>query len=97
MLCVPRDITDMDITAQAIVFFFAGFESVSGLMCFLAYELAINPDIQNRLRQEVTSTLEEHEDKLTYAGLLKMKYLDMVVSGLSNSFHNILKVIMLKV
>nr|WCC58103.1 cytochrome P450 [Pharsalia antennata] len=77
---IPRDISDMDITAQAMIFFFAGFDSVSGLMCFLAYELAANPDIQNKLREEVRTTLEECEGKLTYEALLKMNYMDMVVS-----------------
>lgn len=71
----------MDITAQAMVFFFAGFNTVSGLMCFLAYEMATNPDIQDRLRDEIRSTSEEYGSKITYEGLLKMKYMDMVVSG----------------
>ncbi|XP_023310973.1 cytochrome P450 9e2-like [Anoplophora glabripennis] len=77
---LPRDITDTDIAAQAMIFFFAGFDSVSNIMSFLAYELAANPDIQDMLRDEVRSTLEECEGKLTYEGLLKMKYMDMVVS-----------------
>uniref|UniRef100_V5GR19 Cytochrome P450 9e2 n=1 Tax=Anoplophora glabripennis TaxID=217634 RepID=V5GR19_ANOGL len=77
---VIRDISDMDITAQAMIFFFAGFDTVSGLMCFLAYELVANPDIQDKLREEIKTTLEECGGKLTYEGLLKMKYMDMVVS-----------------
>ncbi|KAJ8965319.1 hypothetical protein NQ314_004213 [Rhamnusium bicolor] len=49
-------------------------------MCFTAYELATNPDVQDKLRAEIHATLEECGDKLTYDGLLKMKYMDMVVS-----------------
>ncbi|KAJ8973688.1 hypothetical protein NQ317_013393 [Molorchus minor] len=77
---IPHNITNEDIASQALIFFFAGFETVSGILCFLSYELAISPDIQERLREEVYETLEECGGKLTYEGLTKMKYMDMVVS-----------------
>ncbi|XP_063917767.1 cytochrome P450 9e2-like isoform X1 [Zophobas morio] len=73
-------ITDEDITAQALVFFFAGFDSVSSLMCFMSYELATNPDIQERLIQEIDKTSELCDRKLDYEAVKSMKYLDMVVS-----------------
>ncbi|KAJ8916091.1 hypothetical protein NQ315_004457 [Exocentrus adspersus] len=75
-----KDLSEIDVVAQAMIFFLAGFDSVSTLMCFTTYELAANPDIQDRLRQEVMTTLDECGGKITYEGLLKMKYLDMVVS-----------------
>ncbi|KAJ8955214.1 hypothetical protein NQ317_001067 [Molorchus minor] len=75
----PHQITNEDITAQALIFFFGGFESVAGLMCFLAYELALNPEIQERLRNEVQA-FEEGGGELTQDVLTKMKYMDMVVS-----------------
>ncbi|XP_023030479.1 cytochrome P450 9e2 isoform X2 [Leptinotarsa decemlineata] len=74
------DITNEDITAQALIFFFAGFESLSSLMCFMAYELAVNQDIQERLRQEIQESSEQTGGKLTYEVLVKMKYMDMVVT-----------------
>ncbi|KAJ3645290.1 hypothetical protein Zmor_022956 [Zophobas morio] len=74
-----REITDEDIISQALLFFFAGFETVSLLMCFMSYELAVNPDVQKRLIEEVDETLEACKGKLTYEALLGMKYLDMVV------------------
>ncbi|XP_017770162.1 PREDICTED: cytochrome P450 9e2-like [Nicrophorus vespilloides] len=75
-----HEITDIDITAQALVFFFAGFESVSILMSFIAYELAVNPDIQAKLITEVDETYAECDGKLTYEKLAIMKYMDMVIS-----------------
>nr|AKZ17700.1 cytochrome P450 monooxygenase CYP9Z62 [Tenebrio molitor] len=74
------ELTDQDITSQALIFFFAGFETVSSLMCFMAYELGVNPDIQQRLIQEVDDTLETCNGKLTYEAVSGMKYMDMVVS-----------------
>ncbi|CAH1376298.1 unnamed protein product [Tenebrio molitor] len=74
------EITDQDITAQALGFFFAGFDSVSSLMCFMSHELGVNPDVQERLIQEVDDTFESCKGKLTYEALSGMKYMDMVVS-----------------
>lgn len=75
-----KELTNLDIAAQAMIFFFAGFDSVSSVMSFMAYELAVNIVIQNRLRKEIEDTLEECEGIITYEALLKMKYMDMVVS-----------------
>ncbi|XP_017777358.1 PREDICTED: cytochrome P450 9e2-like [Nicrophorus vespilloides] len=73
-------ITDEDIIAQALIFFVAGFDTASTLMCYVAYELAINPDIQAKLREDIMSTDEKCNGKVTYEALMKMKYLDMVIS-----------------
>lgn len=49
-------------------------------MCHLANELTIHPDIQKRLQKEIDSAFKENNGKLTYENIMKMKYLDMVVS-----------------
>ncbi|KAF5306323.1 hypothetical protein FQA39_LY09021 [Lamprigera yunnana] len=78
----PRkmEITDEIIVAQALVFFFAGAETVSTSMGFAGYELAVNPEIQDRLREEVDQTLSNSDGQFTYENLMSMKYLDMIVS-----------------
>ncbi|KAK5641884.1 hypothetical protein RI129_010431 [Pyrocoelia pectoralis] len=73
-------LTDDDVTAQALIFFFAGFESVATLMCFAAYELALDSFVQEKLRHEIDNLLREGNGTLTYETLMKMEYLDMVVS-----------------
>ncbi|XP_063916162.1 cytochrome P450 9e2-like [Zophobas morio] len=82
------DITDEDILSQAFIFFFAGFDGVASLMSFMSHELAVNPDIQTKLIQEVDANLEACKDKLTYEALLGMKYLDMVVSETLRKWPN---------
>lgn len=72
--------SDEDITAQSFLFFFAGFETVSIAMCFSIYELCINPDIQRKLQKEIDEARESCNGKITYDAVMKMKYLDMVVS-----------------
>lgn len=73
---------DDDVTAQCFLFFVAGFDTSSTLLCFAAHELMENPDIQQTLIEELDSFKENLRGKpLTYDVLQKMKYLDMVVSG----------------
>ncbi|KAJ9573565.1 hypothetical protein L9F63_009050 [Diploptera punctata] len=71
---------DDDIIAQALLFYFAGFETVSTLMCFVSNQLAVYPDVQTRLQQEIDQTLQENDGKITYEAVHSMKYLDMVLS-----------------
>ncbi|XP_044730852.1 cytochrome P450 9e2-like isoform X1 [Chrysoperla carnea] len=76
-----RKLTDEDVTAQAFIFFLAGFDTVSTAMCFIVYELALNPDIQERLYSEINDALDGNPNaEVTYETLHKMKYLDMIIS-----------------
>ncbi|XP_058837417.1 probable cytochrome P450 9f2 [Topomyia yanbarensis] len=76
-----RTWTDNELMAQCLAFFFAGYESISTCLTFLAYEIIANPDVQNRLHQEIVKTNESlNGEPLSYETLLKMEYLDMVVS-----------------
>ena len=70
-----------DITAQALTFFMAGFDTTSTLLCFSSHQLAVQPEIQSRLQEEIDKTMEENEGKITYEAVHSMKYLDMIVSG----------------
>lgn len=73
--------TENELVSQCFLFFLAGFDTVSTCMTFLAYELALNSDIQNRLHEEVMATEESLDGKpLTYEVLQRMQYMDMVVS-----------------
>jgi cytochrome P450 family 6 len=51
-------------------------------LTFALYELALNPDIQEKLRDEIRSMLSKNDNKLTYEMMLDMKYLQMVIDGM---------------
>ncbi|XP_011193596.2 probable cytochrome P450 9f2 [Zeugodacus cucurbitae] len=76
-----RNWTDTEMVAQCFIFFFAGFETVSTLICFAAHELMENPEVQEKVYQEIEEVNERLDGKqVTYEALQSMKYLDMVIS-----------------
>lgn len=75
-------LTRGQIAAQAFVFFIAGFETSSTTMGFCLYELAMQPDLQETLRKEILTVLEENDGELNYDSLANMPYLDKVIMGL---------------
>ncbi|EDW01575.1 cytochrome P450 9b2 [Drosophila grimshawi] len=73
--------TDEELVAQCFIFFFAAFENNASLICTTAYELLLNPEVQERLYEEAKETQESLKgEQLTYDTVTKMKYMDMVVS-----------------
>ncbi|XP_011633775.1 cytochrome P450 9e2-like [Pogonomyrmex barbatus] len=75
-----KELTIEDMTAQAFIFFFGGFDTVSTLMCFVAHEIGVNPDVQAKLRDEVDEVMKTTNGELTYEALNGMQYLDAVVN-----------------
>lgn len=71
------DITEM--TAQAFMFFFGGFDSTTTQLCVIAHELAINPEVQKKLQKEIDKVMEKNEGKLNYDEIISMSYLDAVI------------------
>lgn len=69
-----------DLLAQAASFFSAGFETSSTTTTFALYELAMQLEIQNTLRQEIFEALKKSNGKITYDMVWSLPYLDMVMS-----------------
>ncbi|XP_067406928.1 cytochrome P450 3A9-like isoform X2 [Emydura macquarii macquarii] len=80
-----KGLTDPEILAQAFIFVFAGYEPTSNSLCYLAYELAIHPDVQQKLQEEIDSVLP-NKTPLTYDALMQMEYLDMTLNEILRLF-----------
>lgn len=70
-----------EMAAQSFVFFAAGFETSSTTLSFCMYEMAKNPDIQQRVHEEIDRILEVHNGKITYDAVSDMKYLEACFDG----------------
>lgn len=72
------DFNDIFLTAQAVGFFADGFETSSRALAFVLHELAMNPDIQEKLREELRNNIPENID---YDNIRSCVYLDQVLNG----------------
>lgn len=67
--------TDHVVAAHVMIFFLAGFETVSSAVSSCLYELALNPSIANKLHAEIERVLAAHGGKLDYDSLKEMHYM----------------------
>ncbi|XP_023247964.1 cytochrome P450 6B7-like [Copidosoma floridanum] len=75
------DVNDRFLIGQAVVFFATGFETSALTISNVFYEVALNQDIQEKLRQDIETQLEKNDRKLTYDCIKSMTYLDKVIKG----------------
>ncbi|KAM8771556.1 cytochrome P450 3A40-like [Acanthopagrus schlegelii] len=74
-----KGLSDHEILSQAMIFLFAGYETTSSSLCFVAYNLALNPHIMRRLQEEIDATFPE-KAPIEYQALMQMEYLDCVIN-----------------
>ncbi|XP_024883533.1 cytochrome P450 9e2-like [Temnothorax curvispinosus] len=75
-----RELTILNMTSQAFIFFLAGFETSSTLMSFAAHEIAVNPDVQEKLQNEIDKVLKDTNSQPSYEAINGMKYLNAVIN-----------------
>ena len=49
-----------EILAQGILFFLAGYETTANTLSLFGYQLAVNPDVQDRLIKEIDEVMSGH-------------------------------------
>ncbi|CAG2121226.1 unnamed protein product, partial [Medioppia subpectinata] len=76
---LAKKLTADEILAQCSVFFTAGYETTALTLTYCTYELAVNPDIQDRLVAEIRDAFNENTD-IDYDTLCRLPLLDAVIS-----------------
>lgn len=71
-----------EIIAQCFVFFNAGFETSSSVMSFCLYELAVRPNIQEKVRKEILTVMEKYNNDLNYDSLKDLTFLEQTLQGI---------------
>ena len=73
-------LTDDEVVAQSVVFLLAGYETSSNTLSFTLYHLAVNPDVQDKLRSEISEAVETNVRKKTLHEIAhNIEYLDCVI------------------
>ncbi|XP_022162554.1 probable cytochrome P450 6a14 [Myzus persicae] len=78
--------TEMDIIGNAVLMFVAGAETVSITICFCLYQLALNKDIQDRLREEIVMAKAKNGGELNNDFLINLHYMNMVLEEISRKY-----------
>uniref|UniRef100_A0A667YCV0 Thromboxane-A synthase n=1 Tax=Myripristis murdjan TaxID=586833 RepID=A0A667YCV0_9TELE len=73
-----RMMTEDEIVGQAFIFLLAGYETSSNTLAFTCYLLAIHPDCQSKVQEEVDHFFTRHSPD--YTNVQELKYLDMVIA-----------------
>uniref|UniRef100_A0A8C1ZYR0 Thromboxane-A synthase n=1 Tax=Cyprinus carpio TaxID=7962 RepID=A0A8C1ZYR0_CYPCA len=74
-----RMMTEDEIVGQSFIFLLAGYETSSNTLAFTCYLLALHPECQKKLQEEVDEFFSRHETA-DYSNVQELKYLDMVIS-----------------
>lgn len=78
------DLTPEMIAAQCLAFYVAGHETSSSVQSYCLFELALHPEIQDRVHKEIDTVITKHGG-VTYQSLMELEYLEMVIYGKGNS------------
>lgn len=75
-----KNLSEDEMVAQCVIFFLAGYDTTATALSFASYLLALHPEIQHKLFEELRNTVEEAKGELSYEAIQGMKYLDNVVA-----------------
>uniref|UniRef100_A0A8C6NQC7 unspecific monooxygenase n=1 Tax=Nothobranchius furzeri TaxID=105023 RepID=A0A8C6NQC7_NOTFU len=76
---IPTGLNDHEILSQSMIFIFAGYETSSSSLTFLAHSLATNPEVMKKLQEEIDATFP-NKAPIEYQALMEMEYLDCVIN-----------------
>ncbi|XP_067213631.1 cytochrome P450 4C1-like isoform X2 [Linepithema humile] len=71
-----NNITDLDIREEVDTFMFEGHDTTAMAACFTLLLLAEHKDVQERIRTEIDTAIQEHGKKYTMTLLQNLPYLD---------------------
>ncbi|XP_064334233.1 cytochrome P450 3A29-like [Camelus dromedarius] len=80
-----KTLSDQEMAAQGITFLLAGYEPTADSISLLMYKLAVEPEVQQKLQEEIDAVLPSKFPP-SYESLEQLEYLDMVLSELLRLF-----------
>lgn len=77
-------VTLNEMIAQCMLIFLAGYETSSTTMTFALFEMSLNPEIQEKVRDELFTVLKKYDDKICYDSIKELDYMQQVIDGKYN-------------
>lgn len=74
-----KKLNEDEIIAQAVTFLMAGYETTATALTYATYELALNPEVQDKLCDEIKASINSN-GRIDYDVLCRLPYLDAVIS-----------------
>ncbi|XP_070208336.1 cytochrome P450 3A24-like [Littorina saxatilis] len=73
-----KRLTRKEIAGQIFVFYVAAYETTSTTLQYLAYNLAMHPDVQDKVVMEIEQQLGEEDP--SYENVAKLKYMEQTIN-----------------
>ena len=73
-------LTDEEIIGQCQIFLFAGYETSSNTLAYITYQLALNQNVQDKLREEIKEAVKRNPESSLYDLSHDIDYLDCVIN-----------------
>ncbi|WAR24170.1 CP341-like protein [Mya arenaria] len=77
---ITKRLSAEELTGQMFIVIVAGYETTASLLQYVAYVLATNPDVQDKLIAEIDKCISEDVSELKYDVIQDMPYLDQVIN-----------------
>jgi cytochrome P450 len=61
---LEKPLSEEMVVAQGVIFFAAGFETTASTLSTLSYHLATNPEIQERIHNEIQEAMDASDGKI---------------------------------
>ncbi|XP_063701080.1 cytochrome P450 9e2-like [Culicoides brevitarsis] len=80
-LFMEADLSFDEIVSVSTAFFFGGIDSFATLWQFMSYELAMNPEVQEKLQEEIDSVANDlkNPEEIDYEAIKKLIFMDAVI------------------
>lgn len=78
---ISLEASDEEMAGHSLSLYLEGSETTSQVMGFILYDLARNPEVQQRVYDEINEVLAKHDNKLSFEAIQDMNYLDCVIHG----------------
>ncbi|CAG2112196.1 unnamed protein product [Medioppia subpectinata] len=87
---IEKKLTEDEILAQCFLFFIAGYETTATTLSYCTYELALNPDLQDRLYEECKEAFNE-KGEISYDVLSRLPFIDALLSETLRNYPPLLR------